>query len=112
MSAIGKDLLLARRLGEYEVEVPGVGTVIVRALSRVEALELKGQEIELLEWERKVLAVAMVNPALTEDEVRQWQEVSPAGELEPVTSAVLDISGLNGEAAQEAYAQFRDAQRS
>jgi hypothetical protein len=46
------------------------------------------------EMERKLLAVAMVDPRLTEDEVAQWQTNSPAGELQPVADTIARISGM------------------
>lgn len=104
---ITKEALAAPRLEEDTVTLP-VGAVRVRALSRAEALRLKGRDYAEDEFERVLLAAAMVEPKLTEDDVRAWQEASPAGELEPVTTAVLRLSGMAKAAAKEAMTSFRD----
>lgn len=102
---IDKELLLKVRLPEAEVEVPGVGVVRVRALSRAEAMQMQGVSgTEAIE--RKMLAMALVDPVLTEDEVGQWQQVSIAGELEPVTNKVAELSGMNDDAAKVMYKEF------
>jgi hypothetical protein len=106
--AVSKVDLLKKRFGVEDVEIPGVGTVRVRPLSRAEALELQGKEMAAAEVERKLVALAMVEPALTEDEVGTWQANSPAGELEPIGAAIRRLSGLEQASAKEAVKQFRD----
>ena len=97
---VDKAALLAKRFGVEDVEIDGVGTVQVRPLSRAEALALQDRELDAAEMERYLVALAMVAPALSEDEVGQWQANSPAGELEPVADAILRISGMKKEAAK------------
>lgn len=100
--------LLAERFGVEEVELPGIGTVKVRPLTRGEALALRGVELDVVEMERKLIATAMVDPPMTEAQVGKWQDVCPAGELEPVTDAIVRISGMEKNAGKQAYADFRD----
>lgn len=93
--AIDKETLLKRRFGVEEVEIPGVGTVEVRPLSRAEALQLQDKgEMSVLEMERLLVSLAMVSPQLSEDEVGVWQENSPAGELQPIAEVITRISGM------------------
>lgn len=110
MAAANEDLkarLFKSRLPEEEVEVPGVGTVRVRALSRSEAMKLRKMSVASVEViERKMLALALVDPKLTEDEIGQWQEASTAGELEAVSNKVSELSGMTEGAAKEAYKEF------
>lgn len=107
-----KELLLKARLPEADVEVPGVGTVRVRGLTRAEVLKCQTLvqdgpgRVEALE--RKMLALAMVDPELTEAEVGQWQKASPAGEMQPVTEKVQALSGMTKGAAGEAYREFAE----
>ena len=101
-----KKSLFARRLGTQAVELDA-GPIIVRALSREEAMSLRGKEMPLQVMERRLLSLAMVDPEMTEDDVRQWQEASPAGEIETVTNAVLALSGMEVRADREAYRRFR-----
>lgn len=96
-----KEVLFAARLPQDTIDVPGLGTVTVRGLSRAEVLILrKATDDEgvdgprALTLERKMLATALVDPQLTEAEVGRWQAAAPAGELEPVTRLVQQLSGM------------------
>jgi hypothetical protein len=105
---LSKEALLARRFGVHDLEVEGVGVVQVRPLSRAEALEVQGVEMPVAVMEQKLISKAMVSPKLTEDDVRVWQENSPAGELEPVGDKIMILSGMKKESAKEAVKTFRD----
>lgn len=98
-----KAKLLARRLGQDDVPIPGVGTVTVRSLSRDEVLHIRAMTGTLAEQERWMLATCMVEPTLTEEEARQWMTGSNAGELEPVTDKIAKLSGLVKDADKETY---------
>lgn len=108
-----KDLLFRPRnntvsgMPEDYVEVPGLGTLRVRGLSRAEALSLRGIS-DPAEAEQKILSMAMLDPALTMDEVGRWQKASDAAEIEPVTDKVTELSGMLGSSAKEAYKSLRD----
>lgn len=107
-----KAKLFARRLDEEDVEIPGVGTVRVRALTRDEALKVNGVELEQAELERRLLAWALVDPVLTEDEVAKWQAASNAGEIEHVTRVITRLSGMEAKADKAAYKSVRGKRRS
>ena len=91
---IDKSALLARRLGEGDHEIQGVGTVRIRGLSRAELLELQALDGGALVTDRRMVSLALVDPALTEDEVKAWQENSHAGEIEQLTLAIAELSGI------------------
>ena len=102
-----KAALFAPRLPQSDVEIPGVGTVTVRGLSRVEAMLVqKAEDPETRE--RKILAFGMVDPQITEHEAGKWQQASAAAELEQVTTVIANLSGLNPDAPKEAVKTFRD----
>ena len=120
-----KEQLFKPRLAEAEVELDGMGTVRVRALSRGEVIAVRtaadndpatldGKRVLVLE--RKMVAKAMLDPVLTEAEVRRWQDAAPAGELTPVTDKIQELSGMDDAAAKRAVkelaadsdAEFRD----
>lgn len=107
MSTVDKAALLAKRFGVEDVEVPGVGSIQVRPLSRAEALELRGKEMTEADMEVRLLSVAVVAPKLTEDDVREWQKAAPAGELEPVVRAIVRISGMEVAAPKAAFPEVR-----
>lgn len=100
-----KELLFKSRLPEADVDIPGVGTVRVRGLSRLEAMHVQaanGPDAT----ERRVLALGLVDPALSEAEAGKWQKASIAGELEPVTAKIAELSGLVPGADKQAYKDF------
>lgn len=100
-----KELLFKARLPEEDVEVPGVGTVRIRALNRAEAMhvqEAKG----LAAAERRIVALGMVDPVLTEAEVGRWGDASAAGELELVSRRIAALSGMLQGSAKEAVKEF------
>lgn len=104
-----KELLFRPRLPVADVEIPGMGTVRVRALNRAEVMLLQkmasdGKDPETVE--RRMLSIAMADPKLTEAEVGQWQKACLAGELEPVTDAITELSGLGQGAQKETYKEF------
>lgn len=94
-----KDKLLAPRadtssgLPEDTVSIPDVGEVRVRGLSRIEAMHVqaaRGEEAT----ERRILALGLVDPSLTEAEAGQWMKAAVAGEIEPVSRRIAELSGM------------------
>lgn len=109
------DLTGAAELPEADVELLRGGTVRVRALTRAEVMKVRSSVSSVAdaikrtaELERKMLAKAMVTPAMTVAQVEAWQERSAAGEIEPVVYKVQELSGLLDGAAKEAYKAFEE----
>lgn len=103
-----KAALFADRLPREDVEIPGVGTVTVRGLSRAELLlagKLSDQGAAAME--RRMLAFAMVDPEMSEGDVERWQGACPAGEIQPIVAAVNRLSGIGKDAEKEAYKSLR-----
>ncbi len=93
MSAVDKGALLARRLNEGEHEIEGVGTVKIRGLSRAEVLA--AQKLgDTAKSDRFMVARALLEPKLSEADVQTWQENSGAAEIEGLTVAIANLSGL------------------
>lgn len=103
-----KDLLFKARVQEQDIEIPGVGTVRVRGLSRSESLAIRDKSMPMDEMERRMISIAMVDPVLTTGEVRLWQDACSAGELEPVTRVIAELSGMMIDGGKEAYKSIRD----
>lgn len=100
--------LFKPRLPEADVDIPGVGTVRVRGLNRVEAMKVqaaKGPEAT----ERVILALGMVDPPMTEADAGRWQKAAPAGEIEPVSTKIAELSGMLDTSAKEAMKEFEAA---
>jgi hypothetical protein len=110
---IDKDALLSRRedtesgFPESTVDIPGLGSVRVRGLSRHEVIHLQSAK-GALAVERVTVSLGLVDPVLTEDEVARWQRVSPAGELDSVTQAIGQLSGVLEGSAKAAYKSVSD----
>jgi hypothetical protein len=98
------------RLEEADVKLTIAGRpalVRVRALSRAEAMELqKIGDSGTGVIERRMLSLGMVRPRMTEGDVREWQEHAPAGELEPLTDRIQDLSGVGDDAARDVFRRF------
>jgi len=111
-TAVSKDLLLKGGMTEEWVEIPGKGSVRVRGLTRGEVFVIqkarKEGQIDVAVDERRTIALCMVEPRLTEAEVRQWQKTSPAGELEPVAAKIRELSGLAEGADKSGVPDVRD----
>lgn len=105
--AVDKAALLTKRFGVEDIEVPGVGTVQIRSLTRAEALSVQGVEMDVESLEQKLISMAMVDPQLTEAEVKEWQGLATAGEIQVIVEAVVRTSGLEGYSGRRAYADFR-----
>lgn len=103
-----KARLLKHRVPEGTVELDGIGTVRVRGLSRGEVFAAQKTAKDTESQECRYLALGMVDPELTEDEVRQWQASSPAGELEAVVEKIKELSGLGKAADKSGVPGVRD----
>lgn len=103
---VSKEDLLKARFGIEDVEIPGVGTVKVRALTRGEALQVQDVELPTAEMEQKLIAWAMVEPKLTEADVKEWQDNSTAGEIQAVTEVIVRLSGMEQHSPKEAMRRF------
>lgn len=89
-----KAKLLAGRRETAEVEVEGVGTFTVRALSRAEVLAFKRDGMTLAEVEALMLSMALVDPELTVNEATTWQQNATATEVGAVVDVITKLSGL------------------
>jgi hypothetical protein len=105
VSNVDKDLLFKPRLPEEDVELPGVGTIRVRGLSRIEGIHVQAASgVEATE--RRALALGMVEPTMTEEEVGRWQRAAPVGELQPVAEAITRLSGMDEGSPKAAVIDF------
>lgn len=73
------------------------GVVTVRPLTRAEALQISEGTPGLAEFEQQMVALGLVDPVMTEAEVKAWQERELAGRgaLGSVADRIAQLSGLN-----------------
>jgi hypothetical protein len=96
-----QEALQTRPLATDVVPIPAAGGAVrVRALTRDEALSLPDNEREK---EAHVLALGIVEPALSVSEVKEWLRTSPAGELQAVSVRIAQLSGMLPDSAKETY---------
>jgi hypothetical protein len=96
-----REQILAKRTKTETVTIPDVGDVVVRALTRDEVISLQGKgELDVSELEQGLIALALVEPKLSKEDVAEWYTTAPAGELSPVTEAITKLSGLSVGAAK------------
>jgi hypothetical protein len=91
------------------LEIPDVGTIVIRALSRHEMME-SGRRFDgdPLAQERYILSRAIVDPELAEHDIAAWQKGSAPGEINEVAKAVNAMSGIGPDAAKEQYKSLRE----
>jgi hypothetical protein len=91
-----KEALLANRVADKvrEIEIEGVGTVTVRALSRWEFIQAGKLKDDPMQQERFILSRAMVDPVVGEDDVAAWQKNSPLGEINGIAMIINELSGI------------------
>lgn len=99
--------LLAKRIKEEEIPLPGLDvTVVVRGLSREESAALSAAEgpdaAEIM-----ALRFGLIDPKLTEDEIREWRRQAPGGELQPIAEAITRLSGMDDGADRRVVEEFR-----
>lgn len=97
-----KAALLTRRVADItaEVEVPGLGTVVVRGLSRWQMIAVFQLSKKPHRQEQLAISFGMVDPELTPEEVAEWQRCATASELEAVAQKINELSGIGPGAAK------------
>ena len=100
---LNKAALLKATLPEAVVSLPSAaGEVRVRGLSRSDAIRVSVQKSPE-DQEATLVALGMVEPTLTVDDVREWQRVAPAGDLQAVSERIGELSGMTETSGKEAY---------
>lgn len=107
------DDLTTQEIGEEDLPLPSGKLVRVRGLSRGEVFMMRkcqqdgGLKTEA-EWERRMVSLALVQPALTEAQVGKWQDGPAGGDLEQLTQKIQELSGLAEGADKSGVQDVRD----
>lgn len=83
-----------------EVAIEGVGTVLVRGLSRWEMVEVQKLEDDRQRQDTLAVHLGMVDPPMAEHEVMAWRKAGAAMEIEHVARAINRLSGIGKDAAK------------
>ena len=95
-----------------EVDIPDVGPVGVRGLTRQEALSLRDLVGGPGAIERRIIHLGMTDPALTEAEVEAWYGSAPAGHTDRLVNAISALSGLSEGAEKRGVPEVRGGRKS
>lgn len=106
-----KAVLLKGYLPEADVELPsGAGTVRVRGLSRIEAIRMNKaieKDTEAQESEDLAIAIGMIDPRMTEAEVRDWRGNTVAADIQAVAVKISQLSNMDEKAGKDAGSSSR-----
>lgn len=108
---VSLDALLAAGVPEDVVEIPGIGFVKVRGLSRGELHLLTkkdGGEPSAETSDLFYFVHGLVDPRVTETQARKIFDAIGYGTLQPVIAKISELSGVSRDDQKAAYKSFRD----
>lgn len=99
-----------KRVSEGEdYDLPGVGTLRIRGLSRAEFLAAQERFPDnTTKQERYVLSRAVIQPKITEEIAGKWQAASGISEINELANRINAISGIGKGADKSGVDQVRD----
>jgi hypothetical protein len=103
-----KELLFKPRCPERSVELPGLGEVRVRGLTRAEIKIISDREERGKDSESWIIATCLLDPELSEEDAQRWLDVAQFGEIETLTDAINALSGIGKYANKESYKSLPD----
>lgn len=95
-----KEALMTPRLKTDEAEIEGVGTVLVRGLSRWEMVEVQKLENDRQKQDNLAVAYGLVEPEMAEHEVMAWRKAGSVIEIEAIARKINELSGIGKDAAK------------
>lgn len=108
--ALTRDQILARKVGGHTEEHKiDDDVVIIRGLTFAESVQVrtKLEAGELAAGNAIMIACAMVDPALTLQDVETWLENDSAGDLTKLGNHISDLSGLTEGAGKSGVSRVR-----
>jgi hypothetical protein len=100
MERANKNAMMALHLPTGEVELDGIGSVLVRGLSRFEMIEVQKLEDDRQVQDTLALHYGMVEPEMSEEEVIAWRKAGAVMEIESVARKINALSGIGKDAAK------------
>jgi hypothetical protein len=94
MTRLTAEQLRAQRVDQAEVELSN-GTVLVRGMTRKESHRVNQLADDTLAAEVFALAACLIDPPMTEDDVRAWQESDAGGMDSDFQRVVLEVQRLS-----------------
>lgn len=104
--ALTREEILNRKVGRRTVELPGGGEVVIRGLSHGEVVA--GQKYDDNNMITvHMIATALVDPAMSFDDVLAWSQEGSAGDLTVVSEAIQELSALKEGAGKSGVSRTR-----
>lgn len=103
-----KAKLFERRIPEADVTIDDLGTFRIRGLTRGEAMAVADTPGGTAAKERLIVSLGCIDPVLSIQDVKRWQENSLPEELELLTTAIASLSKMLPEDAKEETVRFPD----
>lgn len=104
---LSKEALLKTGLPEEPVEIKDLGMVRIRSISRGEFVRIR--ELDLTAFETQLVAFGLVEPLLTEDEVKEWRDSVTPHVFDDLAGEILRVSGLRKAVDEAMPAQAKPA---
>jgi hypothetical protein len=101
MGQLTKAQILARKYGRDVVDLGDGETVTVRGLSRNEADRVAAAEKTVerdvspkVKQDAVMISIGLVDPVLSVDEVIDWFDDAPAGDIKAIAQRIAELSGM------------------
>lgn len=92
---LSRDEILARKGGvkTEQFDIPGVGTVVIRGLTRNEALQVRDAETTA-DKDNTLISHGLVEPKMSVDDVAAWADNESAGVMAALSERIGELSGM------------------
>ncbi|MDQ1700685.1 MAG: hypothetical protein QOG34_2548 [Frankiaceae bacterium] len=101
-----RDEILARKVGHGEITIEDFGTVKIRALTMLEAVQVRELEGRV-DQVYLIIALGLVEPAMSVADVELWGAQDSAGPLNAIADGIAVVSGMSEGAGKDAYKSTR-----
>lgn len=92
---------------EEDFTLPASGRVVrIRPMTRAEVLVINGKDLDLAAREQRYISKAMVEPRITVEMAKRWQEKGHAGDIGELVDRIGTISGLTKKGEKAAAREF------
>lgn len=101
-----REEILSRKIGHGTVDIEGLGTFKVRALSRDQAMLVyeRQRDGDLAASENMLISFGLIDPELSVTDVAEWASLGgSAGALQALSVAIGTISGMTATSGKESY---------
>lgn len=108
---IEREAFLKATTSSEVIALPSLGDVRVRGLTRAEAVGLQDVKDNPRALECRIIALGLVEPALSAADVEAWYESADAGHTDLIVDAVQRLSGLGKGADKSGVSGVRNRRR-